>query len=50
VEEGRHTERRLAAILSADVCGYSSMMGEDEAGKSVPSSRECGEIYATILL
>jgi hypothetical protein len=49
VEEGRHTERRLAAILSADVCGY-SMMGEDEAGKSVPSSRECGEIYATILL
>ena len=26
------TERRLAAILSADVVGYSRLMGEDEAG------------------
>ncbi len=25
-------ERRLAAILSADVVGYSRLMGEDEAG------------------
>ncbi len=25
-------ERRLAAILSADVVGYSLLMGEDEAG------------------
>ncbi len=25
-------ERRLAAILAADVVGYSRMMGEDEAG------------------
>ena len=25
-------ERRLAAILAADVVGYSKMMGEDEAG------------------
>ena len=24
--------RRLAAILAADVAGYSSMMGRDEAG------------------
>ena len=26
------TERRLAAILSADVVGYSRLMGEDDAG------------------
>ena len=26
------TQRRLAAIVSADVAGYSRMMGEDEAG------------------
>jgi class 3 adenylate cyclase len=26
------TERRLAAILSADVVGYSRLMAEDEAG------------------
>jgi adenylate cyclase len=25
-------ERRLAAILAADVAGYSRLMGEDEAG------------------
>ena len=25
-------ERRLAAILVADVAGYSRLMGEDEAG------------------
>ena len=28
-------ERRLAAILAADVVGYSRLMGEDEAGKRV---------------
>ena len=35
------TARRLAAILAADVVGYSRMMGEDEAGtaKSVRESR-----------
>jgi adenylate cyclase len=35
------TARRLAAILAADVVGYSRMMGEDEAGtaKSVRDSR-----------
>jgi TolB-like protein/class 3 adenylate cyclase len=27
-----HVERRLAAILAADVVGYSRLMGEDEAG------------------
>ena len=27
-----HMERRLAAILAADVVGYSRLMGEDETG------------------
>jgi adenylate cyclase len=27
-----HADRRLAAILSADVAGYSRLMGEDEQG------------------
>jgi len=29
---GQRVERRLAAILAADVAGYSRLMGEDEAG------------------
>ncbi len=29
-------ERRLAAILAADVVGYSRMMGEDETGMVWP--------------
>ncbi len=35
VEE--HAERRLAAILAADVVGYSRLMGEDEEG-ALPSA------------
>ena len=31
MSEGR-VERRLAAILAADIVGYSRLMGEDEAG------------------
>ena len=31
MSEGR-VERRLAAILAADVAGYSRLMGRDEAG------------------
>jgi adenylate cyclase len=27
-----HTQRRLAAILAADVVGYSRLMGQDETG------------------
>jgi adenylate cyclase len=27
-----HTQRRLAAVLAADVVGYSRLMGQDEAG------------------
>src|SRR5207249_998559 len=30
--EREHVERRLAAILVADVAGYSRLMGEDEEG------------------
>ena len=30
--ESERTERKLAAILHADVVGYSRLMGEDEAG------------------
>ena len=29
---GKRVERRLAAILAADVVGYSRLMGEDEKG------------------
>ena len=32
-------ERRLAAILAADVVGYSRLMGEDEAGTLTRLSR-----------
>ena len=31
-DESERTERKLAAILHADVVGYSRLMGEDEAG------------------
>jgi class 3 adenylate cyclase len=30
---GERVERRLAAVLAADVAGYSRLMGADEAGK-----------------
>ena len=29
---GRQVERRLAAVLAADVAGYSRLMGADELG------------------
>jgi class 3 adenylate cyclase len=37
--------RRLAAILAADVVGYSRLMGEDEKGtaKAVRDSREAAQ-------
>ena len=28
----QHVERKLAAILAADIAGYSRLMGADEAG------------------
>ncbi len=42
------TARRLAAILAADVVGYSRMMGEDEAG-TAQSVRESREAAAPII-
>jgi adenylate cyclase len=32
IEGDRTLERKLAAILAADVVGYTSLMGHDEAG------------------
>ena len=43
MEEPRKTERRLAAILSADVHGYSRMMADDEAD-TVRAVKQCREI------
>ena len=40
--------RRLAAILAADVVGYSRMMGEDEAG-TVEAVRERREAVQPIV-
>jgi class 3 adenylate cyclase len=34
-EQPSRVERRLAAILAADVVGYSRLMGEDEAGTAL---------------
>src|SRR5271166_2187096 len=44
----RHPERKLAAILAADVVGYSSLMGEDEAG-TARAVREHREAAAPIV-
>src|ERR1700676_2280709 len=43
MERAEHTERRLAAILSADVYGYSRRMAEDEAA-TVTDLKQCPEI------
>jgi adenylate cyclase len=43
MEKADHIERRLAAILSADVRGYSRMMAEDEAD-TVRAVKQCREI------
>ena len=34
-----HMERKLSAILAADVAGYSRLMGLDEEGTLVPADR-----------
>src|SRR5258706_12631804 len=36
ISSGHYMQRRLAAIVSADVEGYSRLMGEDEAGTGRP--------------
>src|ERR1700675_3165982 len=43
-------ERRLAAIVCADVAGYSRMMGADEAGTHAASEAHRRTIYAIILI
>ena len=43
-------ERRLAAILSADVVGYSRLMGEDEAGTLAALKVLRKELFAPRLL
>src|ERR1700755_1613365 len=42
-------ERRLAAIVCADVAGYSRMMGADEAGTHAAFKAHRGAIYPFIL-
>ena len=39
-------ERRLAAILAADVVGYSRLMGTDEAGTLAALKRHRETIFA----
>jgi DNA-binding NtrC family response regulator/truncated hemoglobin YjbI len=39
-----HADRRLAAILSADVAGYSRLMGEDEPG-TIAALAECFTLF-----
>jgi adenylate cyclase len=38
-------KRRLAAILAADVVGYSKLMGEDEAGTLVALNKHRRETF-----
>ena len=40
------TERRLAAIMSADVAGYSRLMGKDEAGTLAALKALRREVFA----
>ena len=40
-------ERRLAAILSADVVGYSRLMGKDDAGTRAAPNALRKEFFAT---
>lgn len=40
------TERRLAAIMSADVAGFSRLMGSDEAGTLARLKAVRGEVFA----
>ena len=38
-------QRRLAAILAADVVGYSRLMGEDEAGTVARFKQLCQDVF-----
>jgi adenylate cyclase len=46
IEPGQ--KRRLAAILAADVAGYSRLMGQDEAA-TVQTLTECREVFSQII-
>ena len=47
MSEGTH--RRLAAILAADVVGYSKLMGEDEASTLTALRRLRREVFAPLI-
>jgi adenylate cyclase len=47
MSEGTH--RRLAAILAADVAGYSRMMGEDESGTLADLRLLRGELFEPVV-
>jgi adenylate cyclase len=49
VQEPNEMERRLAAIVCADVAGYSRMMGADEAGTHAAFKAHRSAIYPIIL-
>jgi class 3 adenylate cyclase len=46
--EAEPLRRRLAAILSADVAGYSRLMGEDEA-TTVADLAACRDLFARLV-
>jgi adenylate cyclase len=46
--EPQNVERKLTAILSADVKGYSRLMGEDDVA-TVQALKECREIMASAI-
>ncbi len=39
-------ERRLAAIVSTDIVGYSRLMGADEAGTLAPMKAHRAELWS----
>ena len=43
---GERVEQRLAAVLAADVAGYSRLMGADEAGKVIKPAEQCHAVAA----
>ncbi len=42
-------QRRLAAILAADVAGYSRLMGEDEEGTLATLTAHITELFETCI-
>ena len=46
---GDGVERRLAAIMSADVAGYSRLMGKDEAGTLAALKALRKEVFAPLV-